>query len=293
MTANYSLIIYSSRCKVTGPTSGVNVSIQSNPPKGTNTYLVGTGPQRLLIDTGEGKPSWPRLLSSVLSSETASVSHALITHWHPDHIGGIKDLLALCPNAIIHKHNPTAGQLDINDSQKIQADGATLRAFHCPGHTTDHVALILEEEDAMFTGDNVLGHGTAVFEDLAVYLDSLKRMRNQFSGRAYPGHGPVIPDGRTRIAEYIEHRHQREEEVLKVLKDIQAQPGNNREVSRFSVPIGTCTPRQLVKVIYKDVPESLHGPAERGVLQVLKKLAGEGKVEQSGEGWFLAEKAAL
>ena len=40
----------------------------------------------------------------------------------------------------------------------------------------------------MFTGDNVLGHGTAVFEDLTVYLDSLSRMREQFRGRAYPGH---------------------------------------------------------------------------------------------------------
>lgn len=66
-----------------------------------------------------------------------------------------------------------------------------MRAFHCPGHTTDHMAFVLEEENAMFTGDNVLGHGTAVFEDLAVYLDSLSRMREQFHGRAYPGHvGP-------------------------------------------------------------------------------------------------------
>ena len=50
------------------------------------------------------------------------------------------------------------------------------------------MAFVLEEENAMFTGDNVLGHGTAVFEDLAVYLDSLTRMREQFHGRAYPGH---------------------------------------------------------------------------------------------------------
>ena len=54
------------------------------------------------------------------------------------------------------------------------------------------MAFILEEENAMFTGDNVLGHGTTVFEDLAVYLNSLSRMREQFHGRAYPGHvGPV------------------------------------------------------------------------------------------------------
>lgn len=63
-----------------------------------------------------------------------------------------------------------------------------MRAFHCPGHTADHMVFVLEEESAMFTGDNVLGHGTAVFENLTVYLDSLSRMREQFRGRAYPGH---------------------------------------------------------------------------------------------------------
>src|SRR5271155_4117736 len=79
------------------------------------------------------------------------------------------------------------------------------------------MALILEEEDAIFTGDNVLGQGTAVFEDLATYLNSLEKMKGMFSGRAYPGHGPVIDDGRAKIVEYIQHRQQREQQVIEVL----------------------------------------------------------------------------
>ena len=206
------------------------------------------------------------------------MSHAIITHWHLDHAGGVKDLLSLCPDAVIHKHNPTPGQKTINDGQIFKTEGALLRAFHCPGHTTDHMALVLEEENAMFTGDNVLGHGTAVFEDLATYLDSLAQMRKQFGGRAYPGHGEVIEDGRGRITEYISHRKQREDELLQALRKID----------------GEATPLELVKVVYEDVPENLHEAAANGALQVLQKLEGEGKVISNGNGkWQISGKATL
>jgi ribonuclease/clavin/mitogillin len=217
-------------------------------------------------------------VSSVLSSESTTVSHALITHWHHDHVGGIKDLLSLCPDAKVYKHNPAPGQTTLEDGQIYKTEGASLRAFHCPGHTTDHMAFILEEEDAMLTGDNVLGHGTAVFEDLATYLDSLARMGNQFSGRAYPGHGAAIEDGKGRIDEYVEHRKQREGEILQALREVK----------------GDATPLELVKVVYKDVPENLHEPAAKGAVQVLRKLEGEGKVAQSGpEKWRMSGEATL
>lgn len=187
--------------------------------------------------------------------------------------------MSLCPSARIHKHNPASGQITIEDGQIFETEGASLRAFHCPGHTTDHMAFILEEEDAMFTGDNVLGHGTAVYEDLATYLGSLAQMGKAFNGRAYPGHGAVIEDGKGRIEEYIEHRQQREEELLQALKQVEGDDA---------------TPLELVRVVYKDVPENLHGSAAKGAIQVLRKLEGEGKVAQSGqEKWRVSEKATL
>lgn len=241
-----------------------------------------------MVDTGEGKPSWSRALSSVLSSEAVTISHAIITHWHPDHVGGVKDLLRQCPRIEIHKNQPAAGQLDITDGQLFQAEGVTLRAFHCPGHTVDHMALVLEEEDAMFTGDNVLGHGTAVFEDLSSYLDSLQRMKQQFHGRAYPGHGAVIPDGRAKIEEYIRHRQQREEEILTALRDAEHGDGSSDNKK------AGLSARDLVEIVYKDVPESLHDAAEKGVLQVLHKLLGEKKVECDAEGrWRVTDRCAL
>ncbi|KAK8156592.1 beta-lactamase-like protein [Phyllosticta citrichinensis] len=240
--------------------------------QGTNTYLVGCGPSRLLIDTGEGKPAWQSALRSVLAAENAAVSDALLTHWHPDHVQGVPDLLALCPSARIHKHQPAAhaAQSDIRDGQTFATDGATLRAYHCPGHTADHMAFVLEDEDAMFTGDNVLGAGTAVFEDLAAYMTSLAGMAEQFGGRAYPGHGPVIEDGKSRVHEYIHHRMEREAQVVRVL-DSDGVDGRGRTVM------------EIVKVIYKDVPENLHDAAARGVLQVLEKLQTEVRVKVVGD----------
>ncbi|KAL8675414.1 MAG: hypothetical protein Q9168_000245 [Polycauliona sp. 1 TL-2023] len=258
-------------------------------PESTNTYLVGTGSRRLLIDTGEGRPSWSECLSSVLTSEHAVVSDALLTHWHPDHVGGVKDLLKLCPDARIYKHGATDGQLRIEDGQKFTTQGAVLRALHCPGHTTDHMAFVLEEEDVMFSGDNVLGHGTAVFEELEMYMTSLHRMREHVSGRAYPGHGAVIDDGRGRITEYIEHRQQREQEVLQVLTEAWKGLGTDE----YEDPTGGArTSMEMVKIMYKDVPETLHEPAARGVEQVLHKLAKEGKIvplSQDGQRWLIGE----
>jgi len=247
---------------------------------GTNTYIVGQGAKRLLIDTGEGKPEWIQSLKKVLEDEKITIDKTLLTHWHHDHIKGVPDLLAHSPHTQIYKRDPQDHWQNISSGQTFSIEGATLRAFHCPGHTKDHTAFILEEESAMFTADNVLGQGTAVFEDLATYMASLDAMSTQFKGRAYPGHGPVIEDGPAKVLEYIKHRRQREKQVLDVL-------AGEKE--------GGWTSMDVVKVIYKDYPESLWEPAERGVLQILDKLLKEGKVQHDeGKGtWSLAAKSAL
>ncbi|CAL5874374.1 uncharacterized protein PFLUO_LOCUS8670 [Penicillium psychrofluorescens] len=261
--------------------------------QGTNTYLIGRGHQRILIDTGEGKPSWATHLQSVLSAEKATVHQALITHWHGDHVNGLKDLRAICPQAQVFKHQPDDDdQTDIQDGQVFRVDGATLTASHTPGHTVDHMVFVLEEEDAIFTGDNVLGHGTAVFEDLKTYLSSLHRMRDRVSGRGYPGHGAVLESATARITEYITHRQQREDEVLRVLRYGKLDAKQNEPSPERRQPF---TPLELVKVIYRDVPESLHLPASHGVLQVLMKLEDEGRTVHDRDSgmWRLGERSAL
>ncbi|PHH58438.1 hypothetical protein CDD81_6030 [Ophiocordyceps australis] len=241
--------------------------------QGTNTYLLGTGLRRILIDTGQGLPVWTARLRRILQQEGATVEMVLISHWHPDHIGGVEELLAVAPDAVVYKHDPWPGQRPISDGQQFTTQGATLTAAHTPGHTQDHMVFILEDEDAMFTADNLLGHGTTVFDDLSLYMASLAKMCTLFSGRAYPGHGAVIESGLAKIVEYIAHRRHREEQVLQVIR------GDANRAWRAM---------DVVRAVYYDVPQELHAAACGGVLQVLAKLQGEGWVKSDGDGgWRL------
>ncbi|KAJ1325631.1 endoribonuclease LACTB2 [Microdochium nivale] len=254
--------------------------------QGTNTYLVGTGAQRLLIDTAEGRPSWIAALKRTLEQEKAHIDKAIITHWHHDHVGGIQDLLELSPSTAIYKFDPTQDQHEITDGQKFEVEGAILTAVHSPGHTTDHVALVLMQEDALFTGDNVLGHGTAVFEDLGTYLRSLAKMELLVTGQAYPGHGPVLPSASAKIAEYISHRKQREDQVVQLLASADSETAQANG--------GAWAIMELVKIIYADVSESLHIPAAGGIRQILHKLEAEDRVKlEDADRWRLRDRSSL
>lgn len=274
--------------------------LASNPSKftlqGTNTYLLGAGATRLLIDTGEGKPAWLSALKSHLAAENATLLHVLLTHRHHDHVGGVADVRAAWPGATVWKCEPEDGEQEIVDGARWHLPEAqvTLRAVHTPGHTSDHMCFVWEEEGAVFTGDNVLGHGTSVFEDLGAYVASLERMRGLFAGeggttgRAYPGHGEVVEDGRGRVEEYIRHRAQREEQVVQTLRG-RGQEGVETTSGAGGGGDGSWAVMELVASIYRDVPESLHPAAAGGVVQILQKLLREGKavMEGDGERWRL------
>ncbi len=247
--------------------------------QGTNTYLLGTGPKRILIDTGEGMPAWIAAVQRTLDEEKATVAAALVTHWHIDHVSGVKQLLELSPDTEVFKNRPEPGQSDIKDGQEFRVEGASLRAVHAPGHTVDHMVFLLEEEDAMFTGDNVLGQGTSVFEDLGIYMATLANMKSLFKGRAYPGHGPVLEDGPAKIQEYIHHRREREDQVLQKLRSERTADG--------------WTSTELVQAIYWDVKKDLHPAAERGIVLILNKLAGDAKVTQEEGKWRLKSRSPL
>jgi ribonuclease/clavin/mitogillin len=114
-------------------------------------------------------------------------------------------------------------------------------------------------------------------------------MRDRATGRGYPGHGAVIENAGARITEYIQHRQQREDEVLRVLRfGTPTLDGEEGELEGKK-----WTPIELVKRIYKDVPESLHLPASRGVLQVLIKLEDEGRVVGGDGQWWVEGRSAL
>lgn len=211
----------------------------------------------------------------MLEQEKATVTKALITHFHHDHVGGIWDLKKLCPGTAVYKKAPTAdereaqGIRNIDDGDAFAVEGATLTAVYTPGHAPDHMCFVLGEENALFTGDNVLGHGSSSFVNLAQYMASLQRMLELKPGRAYPGHGQLIEAGQNRVAEYIRHRQRREAQVVRALLAFGDERGDEGAAA---------TSMELVQKIYVDIDPALHRAAEVGVIQVLEKLEREGVV---------------
>ncbi|KAJ7628496.1 beta-lactamase-like protein [Roridomyces roridus] len=162
---------------------------------------------------------------------------------------------------------------DLHDTQVI-SEFSQLRVLHTPGHTSDSICLHLPQDNALYTADTVLGQGTAVFEDLAAYIASLRKMLD-FPGYTvlYPGHGPVVSEGAEVIQTYIKHRLEREAQIVGVLKS---------PVPQGEAVDGSWTTWTIVKSIYARYPESLWLPAAHGVDLHLRKLEGEGLVEKMG-----------
>jgi glyoxylase-like metal-dependent hydrolase (beta-lactamase superfamily II) len=253
---------------------GQNPGVFTGP--GTNTYLVGTGPKRILLDTGEGRPAYLDVLERACErAGVTGLQEIVLTHGHPDHMGGVPGVLERFGPLRVSKL-PWPGNDEkygcelttIGDGAVVRTAGATLRAVHTPGHAQDHLCFMLEEEQALFSGDNVLGVGTTVIPaqggDLLDYMSSLGRLLDEAPRAIYPAHGPRIADGEAKIREYIAHRREREAQILAALGE-----GLSR------IP-------DMVRRIYAAYPESLHGAAAMSVASHLRKLEREGRVAREG-----------
>jgi len=190
----------------------------------------------------------------------------------------------------IYKHRPSKTQQPITDGQIFKVEGATVRAVHSPGHSHDHMCFILEEEQAMFTGDNVLGHGTAAVEHLSTWMEALRKMQSHNCVKGYPAHGIVIADLRAKIAGELAQKLRRERQVLQTLE--QSKRGERAAGGRGK---GSVTVKQLVTAIYgSDMDEGLRELAlEPFMDEVLRKLAEDGSVAFEIRGgvkkWFVIE----
>jgi glyoxylase-like metal-dependent hydrolase (beta-lactamase superfamily II) len=257
-------------------TETVRLILAPNPSpmtlEGTNTYLVGGTDGVIVIDPG---PNDDAHLSSVAAAVAdVNVVAVLLTHKHPDHAEAAERCAEMLDTVIAANARPQRpNDVPVGDGQRVGGGGTFLTAIATPGHSSDHLCFVLEDERILFTGDHILGRGTTVVAypdgDMAAYMASLERLRGLPVDRFYPGHGPVIEEPARVVDEYIAHRKEREAQVLDGLAG------------------GPATPEELVARIYTDVDPVLHPVAAMSVRAHLAELAQRGRAVQDGDRWRL------
>jgi glyoxylase-like metal-dependent hydrolase (beta-lactamase superfamily II)/8-oxo-dGTP pyrophosphatase MutT (NUDIX family) len=260
--------------RLTAPNPGVMTG------PGTNSYFVGDpGTNRwLLVDPG---PADPVHLEALLRHAPGPLIGVLATHTHRDHSPGAATIARAAGVPVLGRRpaHPDGQDPDFApdrepaDGERLQpGPGTTLVLRHTPGHASNHLCVLLEEERTLFTGDHVMQGSTVVINppdgDMAAYLASLQALRQERLDWLAPGHGFLIGRPAEVIGALIEHRLRREAKVLAALGH-RPQP-----------------PATLVAQVYDDVPAERHGLAQRSLLAHLLKLRGEGRAVDAGvAGW--------
>lgn len=249
---------------------------------GTGTYIVGRG-NVAVIDPGPLDDDHIASLLAVLDGET--VTHQIITHTHRDHSPAAAPMkvATAAPTYGYGPHHGNAkapkveegGDWDfrpdhvVQDGDVIEGDGWTLEAVHTPGHTSNHLCFALREENALFSGDHIMGWSTSVISppdgDMGAYLASLRRLLERDDAAYWPTHGPRIDEPKALVRAYLEHRALRERQIEDCLKRGMA-----------AIPA-------MVESIYTEVPQHLHPAAACSVLAHLIHMIEAGRATCDGE----------
>jgi glyoxylase-like metal-dependent hydrolase (beta-lactamase superfamily II) len=243
---------------------------------GTNTWVLREpGARRsVVIDPG---PQIAEHLDAVAEA-AGEVGVVLLTHGHLDHSEAAKafaermgcGVRALDPGLRL-------GSEGLADGDVVEVDGLEVRVVGTPGHTSDSLSFLLPADQALLTGDTVLGRGTTVVAHpdgkLGAYLDSLQRLHALAQAReaveVWPGHGPVISDALGVLDFYLAHRRERLEQVRAALDELTQPAGEDGAGAGLDAD---ALPRLVVERVYADVDPVLWGAAELSVRAQLDYL---------------------
>jgi glyoxylase-like metal-dependent hydrolase (beta-lactamase superfamily II) len=252
---------------------------------GTGTYIVGRGAVAV-VDPGPDLPAHLDALLAALQGER--VAAIVVTHHHADHSPLAAPLKARtgapiygCALAAPAADEPGqvsleaphdlgfAPDVDLCAGGEIVGPGWTLEAIPTPGHTSNHLCYALKEENALFSGDHVMGWSTTVIAppdgDMTAYMESLERIRARGFDVIWPTHGPPIREVPAFLEAYLAHRRARETQILDALA------------------AGPARIRDLVPRLYADVDPRLHAAAARSMLAHMIDLVRRGRVLADGE----------
>ena len=269
---------------------GVQRLVANNPGpftfKGTNTYILGSGQELMLIDPGptddvhyEAIVRWiePRRLSTIL-----------ITHTHRDHIDGL-DRLVVATGAKTcgfgrvaadpgRRKTSASGGEDtdqsfrpdtvLEDGGRIEGEGFSLTAIHTPGHAPDHLCFALEGTGALFSGDHVMSWNTSVVappeDNMMAYMRSLDRLVKRDDDVYFPGHGGRLTQPQRVVKAFILHRRMREEAILTCIRE------------------GRETIAEIVPIVYRGLDSRLLNAASLSVAAHVESLVERGLVLSTG-----------
>lgn len=227
---------------------------------GTNTWIVDAGPVVVVIDPGPDDDSHLAALNRRLAGRTVGV--VLVTHSHPDHLP-LADRVAAPHHASVRRYP------ELGDGDVVRVGNLNITALHTPGHSADHLAFLLPDDRAVFTGDLILGQGSSMVSypegDVAAYLRSLDRLAALEPRILFPGHWDPINDAMGKIEEYRRHRLEREAQVL---AQVRRGPG---------------TAAELTERVYGRLDEKLMLAAEMTMRAHLRKLVDDGLVREAGD----------
>ncbi len=263
---------------------GVRRIIANNPGPftytGSGTYLIGAG-EVAVIDPGPNDSGHIDALMAALGGER--VTHVLITHTHSDHCGGARALAERCGAPILgFGHHPVRKQQDdapaldegadysfkpdqmIGDGEIIKGPDWRIEAVHTPGHLSNHMCFALPQENALFTGDHIMGWATTVVAppdgDMSAYIESLEKLLTRDDEIYFPTHGAPIINPKRFVRAVRTHRLMRDAQIVEQIKN------------------GRTRIKEIVPAMYADVDPRLHKAAALNVLAHLIRLKRIGTV---------------